>query len=247
MFMLNLNSSLSDDDHVRFNLKQNYKPYNTTQSNTRLLSRNVGVSLVSIARLPSGSVSTGTGLSAQRAVHVESLTVSGTATAEYPWPVAVSVFCIRESDQPPGKSAAAGTRGAGALPPPPSPRRPAASTPPHDEADTAGRASSFDARQADRAQTPAAHPSSGSAAAAAADAGGVAASLAAADRAAQLTAEKAVRDLLMSDDDSDSESDVYDDVVDRTITPAGEDDRASSTPSPADRGRDATPPSPSGR
>ena len=51
----------------------------------------------------------------------------------------------------------------------------------------------------------------------------------------------------MSDDDSDSESDVYDDVVDRTITPAGEDDRASSTPSPADRGRDATPPSPSGR
>jgi hypothetical protein len=128
------------------------------------------------------------------------------------------------------------------LPPPPSPRRPAASTPPHDEADTAGRASSFDARQADRAQTPAAHPSSGSAAAAAADAGGVAASLAAADRAAQLTAEKAVRDLLMSDED-----DVYDDVVDRTITPAGEDDRASSTPSPADRGRDATPPSPSGR
>ena len=65
--------------------------------------------------------------------------------------------------------------------------------------------------------------------------------------AAQLTAEKAVRDVLTSDDGSDSESDVYDDcvspwtehddvdVVDRTITPAGEADRASSPPSPTDR------------
>jgi len=90
----------------------------------------------------------------------------------------------------------------------PLPRRPTSRAPSHDDVETAGRASSFDAGPADRPPTPGARPPSGSAVpAAAADAGGVDNSLA----AAQLTAEKAVRDVLMSDDVSDSESDIYDD------------------------------------
>ena len=85
-------------------------------------------------------------------------------------------------------------------PPPPTDTR----APSHDDAESAGRASSFDAGPADRPPTPSARPPSGSAvAAAAADAGGVDTSL-----AAQLTAEKAVRDVLTSDDGSDSESDM---------------------------------------
>ena len=126
MFMLNLNSSLSDDDHVRFNLKQNYKPYNTTQSNTRLLSRNVGVSLVSIARLPSGSVSTGTGLSAQRAVHVESLTVSGTArpNTRGPWLCQCSAFVNQISRRASLPRPGLGGPGRCRLPPLPADRRP---------------------------------------------------------------------------------------------------------------------------